>query len=65
MVNKFKACLAAKYKTVENNGDYATERDGDTLKIFFEWSDGAEDWRNNFDFPATPYRDMKNMPKKI
>lgn len=60
MVNKFKACLAAKYKTVENNGDYATERDGDTLKIFFEWSDGAEDWRNNFDFPATPYRDMKN-----
>lgn len=60
MVNKFKACLAAKYTTVSNNGDYAIERDGDKLKIFFEWSDGAEDWRNNFDFPATPYRDMKN-----
>lgn len=60
MVNKFKACLAAKYTTVDNNGDYSIERDGDKLKIFFEWSDGAEDWRNNFDFPAKPYRDMKN-----
>lgn len=60
MINKFKACLAANYTTVDNNGDYSIERDGDTLKIFFEWSDGAEDWRNNFDFPATPYRDMKN-----
>lgn len=61
MLNKFISCLNAKYKTVENCGDYATERDGDTLKIFFEWSDGATDWKNNFNFPAKPYRKMKNM----
>lgn len=53
-------CLNANYTTVENCGDYALERDGDTLKIFFEWSDGATDWKNNFNFPAKPYRDMKN-----
>lgn len=61
MLNKFYACLRAKYRTVENNGDFAIERDGDTLKIFFECSDSPEDWKNNFNFPAKPYRKMKNM----
>lgn len=61
MLNKFLACIKAKYTTVENCGDFAVEREGDTLKIFFEKSDGATDWKNNFNFPAKPYRDMKNM----
>ena len=37
------------------------EREGTTLRIFFEWSDGAEDWINNFDFPAIPYKHMENV----
>jgi hypothetical protein len=30
------------------------------LSIFFEESNGATDWKNNFDFPAKPYRDMRD-----
>ena len=54
----YQRCLEAKYTTVENNADYAIERDGTTLYLFLEWSDGAEDWKNNFRFAAKPYRDM-------
>ena len=54
----FQKCLDAKYVHVENAGDYTVERDGDTLYIFFECSDGATDWKNNFDFPAKPYKRM-------
>lgn len=61
MKNKFIKCLTANYTTVANSADFAIERDGETLKIFFEWSDGAEDWKNNFNFPAKPYRKMANM----
>lgn len=57
----FNECLAAEYTQVENAGDYAIKREGDLLKIYFEWSDGKEDWRNNFDFPAKPYKDMEHL----
>lgn len=43
---------------VEHDGDYAIQRDGNTLYLFLEWSNGGSDWRNNFDFPAKPYKDM-------
>ena len=52
-------CLRAKYTKVENDGDYAIEREGDTVYLLFQWSNGKGDWRNNFDFPATPYSDME------
>ena len=58
MINLFKRCLNAKYISTSESGDYAIEVDGNTLYILFEWSDGAEDWRNNFDFPAKPYKRM-------
>lgn len=29
--------------------------------MYFEWSNGVEDWLNNFNFPAKPYRDMENL----
>ena len=58
LLDLYKRCLNAKYTVVENKGDYAIERDGDTLYLFFEWSDEKEDWINNFDFPAKPYKDM-------
>ena len=55
----FNRCLNAKYKHVENDGDYALEREGDSLYILFECSNGKVDWKNNFDFPAKPYKDME------
>lgn len=57
----FKECLQAEYSHCENDGDYCLKREGNTLKIFFEWSSGEGDWRNNFDFPAKPYRHMKHL----
>ena len=62
MINKFLDCISVEnYTHVENDGSYALERDGDKLTIYFEWSNGKIDWKNNFDFPAKPYRDMKNL----
>ena len=55
----FNRCLNAQYKHVENDGDYALEREGDSLYILFECSNGKVDWKNNFDFPAKPYKDME------
>lgn len=60
MLNKFKTCLDTKYIVVENDGSYALSRTGDKLTIYFEESNGHVDWKNNFDFPAKPYRNMKN-----
>ncbi len=57
----FADCMAAQYTTVENAATYSKEREGSTLKLFFEWSNGREDWRNNFKFPAKPYRDMTDQ----
>ena len=54
----FHRCLNADYVHVENSGDYAIERDRDTLYIYLEHSNGNEDWKNNLDFPARPYKRM-------
>ena len=61
LYNAFSECLAAAYTTVENAGDFAVKREGETLKLFFEWSDGKEDWKNNFNFPAKPYKRMEHL----
>lgn len=52
-------CYNAKYIHVENDGDYAIERDGDIVYLLFQQSNSKEDWKNNFDFPAKPYKDME------
>lgn len=62
----FNDCLAigSNYISVENDGDYYIEKEGDTLKIFFEWSNGREDWKNNFRFfalPCKPYKQMEHF----
>lgn len=57
----FDECLSADYIQVDHAGDFAIRKEGDTLKIFFEWSDGKEDWKNNFDFPVKPYKSMKHL----
>ena len=58
LLNLYKKCLNAEYTTVENQGDYAIKMVKNKLYLFFEWSDGATDWVNNFNFPAKPYSDM-------
>jgi hypothetical protein len=61
MVSLLKRCLTAKYRSVGEGGDYAVELNGDTLSLLFEWSDSSEDWKNNFDFPAKPYKHMEHL----
>ena len=55
----FLKCLNIPYASVENSGDVALEAIGNRLYIYFEHSDGAQDWQNNFDFVATPYKNME------
>ena len=54
----FAECLSRSYLTVGHDVDYALERRGDELRLWFESSSGTEDWRKNLCFPAQPYRDM-------
>lgn len=60
LINKFRKCLQTKYKHVDNDASYSMVRNGHTVHLYFEWSNGELDWKNNFDFPAKPYRDMEN-----
>ena len=55
--------LHHRYIHVNGGGDYYIERCGKTLKIYFEWSDGIEDWINNFRFFAVPCKPYKGMNK--
>lgn len=56
----FTKIRSVKYTHLEQTASFAYEREGSTLYIYFEESNGATDWKNNFDFPAKPYRDMHN-----
>lgn len=55
----YNKCVNTKYTRVENDGDYAVERDGDTLYLYFQCSYTIIDWINNFDIAAVPYKDME------
>ncbi len=48
----FEACLTIEYQHVEEGGSFATLKDGDKLWIFFEKSNGQEDWFNNLSYRA-------------
>lgn len=48
----FLSCLEADYKNTDINGSYAYLRDGERLYIFFEKSNGYEDWWNNLSYRA-------------
>lgn len=63
MLTRFKDCLNKKklYKHVENDGSYHFEKFGTKLTIYFQWSNGKNDWKNNFNFPAKPYRQMDDL----
>ena len=61
MVKHFKRCLNAKYIHTPIGGDYSIEANRDTLYILFQKSSGEEDWKNNFAFPAKPYKRMSTV----
>lgn len=54
----FSQCLKVPYLQTGVSANYAIKREGKTLYIFFEDSDGRNDWRNNLDFPAKAYKRM-------
>lgn len=54
----FSACLDVEYTQSKESANYALVREGDTLYIFFECSNGGADWSVNLDFPAMPYKRM-------
>ena len=56
LLDLFERCLYAPYVSLDNDADVALEQEGNELYIFLESSDGREDWRNNFDFPAKAYK---------
>ena len=59
LLNLYQEVLDEKYiQLKEETASYSYRREGNILYIFFEWSNGINDWKNNFDFPAKPYRDM-------
>lgn len=62
MLKEFEFCFnnSDKYIHVENDGSYLLQRDGGVLEVYFQCSNSEEDWKNNFNFPAKPYRDMKD-----
>ncbi len=55
----FWRCLNIPYTSVESSGDFALERIGNSLYIYLEASDGGDDWQNNLDFVARPYKNME------
>lgn len=61
MKELFDRCLAAKYIHTAEGGDYAIEVEDGVIYLLFQWSNGAEDWKNNFDFPARPYKRMNDV----
>ncbi len=61
LYNLFYECLEIEYRELENSANYALRRTGDHLKIYFQHSRGATDWKNNLDFPAKPYGNMADF----
>lgn len=54
----FEECLAQDYRTVENSASFHVSVKENTLFLFFEPSNGREDWDNNLNFRVQPYDDM-------
>ena len=40
---------------MQNSADFALQRSGNQLYLYFQSSDGSTDWKNNLDFPAKAY----------
>lgn len=51
-------CLKPLYLQAGVSASYALKREGDTLYLFFQGSDGKNDWKQNLNFPAKAYKQM-------
>ena len=56
----FWECINISYMEVGISANFAVRRNKNTLYIFFEASNGENDWKINLDFPAKPYKRMGN-----
>lgn len=54
----FERCLNIPYFQTGKSANYAFERKDEEMYIYFEKSDGENDWRINLDFPSKPYKRM-------
>ena len=54
----FSVCLRISYSQVGRTANYVVKREHDRLYVFFQSSDGKNDWKNNLDFPVKPYKRM-------
>ena len=60
MIDIFERVMNAKYVHLEGDASFAVQKENSKLYLLFEWSNGLNDWKNNFNFPAKPYRNMEN-----
>ena len=51
--------LYANFTTNEDKVSYNLTEENDTLFIFFQWTVGKTDWKHNFMFAKTPYKNME------
>lgn len=61
LLELFSACLNAEYITFANSASCTYTVNDKNLRLFFEHSNGIEDWINNFDFKAVPYSGMSDV----
>ena len=54
----FFKCLTIEYLQTGCKANYAFEKIGGELYIYFEGSNGVGDWLKNINFPAKPYKKM-------
>lgn len=55
ILNLFERCISIEYTHTEEDGSYAYEIIDDVLYIYFQKSNGENDWKNNLDFPIKSY----------
>ena len=62
LYDMFEQCLNQSYTHTENGASFSFFRDHSTLYIFFEKSNGAVDWKSNFNYRAVKYpQDNKRL----
>lgn len=54
----FSKNISIPYSQVGISANYAIKKDRETLYIFFEDSNGKNDWKSNLNFPSQPYKRM-------
>lgn len=65
LLSKFNECRRIAYLHTDKDGSFAVKREGEKLTLFFEESNGRNDWINNFRFLAVPTKPYKNMTEGV